>query len=195
MVKKNWHLFVAFFRSGMLGYGGGPSSIPLVHKEVVGTFKWMNDEEFSDVLALANALPGPIATKMAGYIGYRVAGVFGVLSAVIAATLPTIILMVILLTSLREYKDQPWVIGMTKGVVPVVGVMLAVLTWQFFQNSRKSLGFKVSLVHVVIGFILLQLLGVHPGIIIGGLLLYALLSPSKHKNKDTEKVRGGERTG
>ncbi|WNB92391.1 chromate transporter [Bacillus sp. NEB1478] len=195
MVKKNWNLFVAFFRSGMLGYGGGPSSIPLVHKEVVRTFKWMNDEEFGDVLALANALPGPIATKMAGYIGYRVAGVLGLLSAVIAATLPTIILMVVLLTSLREYKDQPWVIGMTKGVVPVVGVMLAVLTWQFFQSSKKSLGFKVSFVHVVIGFILLQLLGVHPGIIIAGLLLYALFSPSKDKNKDTLKVRGGEKTG
>ena len=71
------NIFIAFFRSGMLGFGGGPSSIPLVHKEVVGTFKWMDDDEFSDVLALGNTLPGPINTKMAGYIGYRVGGIMG----------------------------------------------------------------------------------------------------------------------
>jgi chromate transporter len=65
---KQIQLFFAFFRVGMLGYGGGPSSIPLVHKEVVEKYKWMNDDEFADVLALGNALPGPIATKMAGYI-------------------------------------------------------------------------------------------------------------------------------
>lgn len=56
----------------MLGYGGGPGSIPLIHKEVVDKYEWMSDEDFGDLLALANTLPGPIATKLAGYIGHRV---------------------------------------------------------------------------------------------------------------------------
>ena len=43
---KQLNIFIAFFRSGMLGFGGGPSSIPLVHKEVVGTYKWMDDQQF-----------------------------------------------------------------------------------------------------------------------------------------------------
>ncbi len=60
-----WRIFLAFFRVGMLGYGGGPASIPLVHKEVVDHYKWMTDEEFGDVLALGNTLPGPIVTKLA----------------------------------------------------------------------------------------------------------------------------------
>ena len=47
VVKLQLNIFIAFFRSGMLGFGGGPSSIPLVHKEVVGTFKWMDDQQFS----------------------------------------------------------------------------------------------------------------------------------------------------
>ena len=86
-MKLYINIFIAFFRSGMLGFGGGPSSIPLVHKEVVGTFKWMNDDEFSDVLALGNTLPGPINTKMAGYIGYRVGGIMGLIVALIAANI------------------------------------------------------------------------------------------------------------
>jgi chromate transporter len=189
------NLFLAFFRSGMLGYGGGPSSIPLVHKEVVGKYKWMNDEEFGDVLALGNTLPGPIATKMAGYIGYRVAGFLGLAIALLATILPTIILMILLLTSLREFKDQPWVQGMTKGVIPVVAVMLAVLTWQFYDSSKKSLGVKISLIHIFAGVLLLQFLGVHPGIVIGLLLAYALFGPVKEKKKNIVHVREGEKTG
>ncbi|MBU5195311.1 chromate transporter, partial [Vibrio cholerae] len=92
--------FLAFFRVGILGYGGGPSSIPLVKKEVVDKYKWMTDDEFSDVLALGNALPGPIATKMAGYIGWQVKGVFGMINAIIASVVPTILLMIVLLTFL-----------------------------------------------------------------------------------------------
>ena len=100
-------IFIAFFRSGMLGFGGGPSSIPLIHKEVVGTFKWMNDDEFSNVVALGNTLPGPINTKMAGYIGYRVGGMIGLLVALVAGVLPTVLLMLALLTSFNQFKDNP----------------------------------------------------------------------------------------
>ena len=49
---KQIDIFIAFFRSSILGYGGGPSTIPLVYKEVVDTYKWMKDEEFSEVLAI-----------------------------------------------------------------------------------------------------------------------------------------------
>jgi len=175
----------------MLGYGGGPSSIPLVHKEVVDKYKWMNDDEFADVLALGNTLPGPIATKMAGYIGYRVSGVIGMIIGVLATIVPTIILMVVLLTSLASFKDQPWVSGMTKAVVPVVGVMLATLTWDFFKKSKDSLGWLPASAVVVGSFILLSILGVHPGILIGGILLFALLK--KDKSKDVETPQNVER--
>jgi chromate transporter len=187
---KQLQLFTAFFRVGMLGYGGGPSSIPLVHKEVVDKYKWMNDEEFGDVLALGNTLPGPIATKMAGYIGYRVAGVFGMFNAVLATIIPSIFLMIILLTSLTSIKDQPWVAGMTKAVVPVVGVMLAVLTWQFYKKSKDGLGNKITILLVVSSVILLQLANIHPGILIASILLYALLKKDKEEKQGHQVERG-----
>jgi chromate transport protein ChrA len=71
-----WEIFMAFFIPGIVGYGGGPASIPLIHFEVVHRYGWLTVEEFGDVLALGNALPGPIATKMAGYIGYEIGGLF-----------------------------------------------------------------------------------------------------------------------
>ena len=81
-------IFLAFLIPGILGYGGGPSSIPLVEREVVGTYEWMTTAEFAEVLALGNALPGPILTKMGAYIGYEAGGVFGSIVAISESVLP-----------------------------------------------------------------------------------------------------------
>ncbi|MRG87879.1 chromate transporter [Salinibacillus xinjiangensis] len=182
-----WHIFLAFFRVGILGYGGGPSSIPLVQKEVVEKYKWLNDEDFANTLALGNSLPGPIATKMAGYIGYRVAGVVGMLNAILATILPTIVIMIILLTFLSSMSDKPWVQGMTQAVIPVVGVMLAVLTYDFLKKAKGGLGWTLTIVLAVVSLGLIEWLGIHPGILIAVLLIYAIAKPTKKtKDQDTE---------
>lgn len=183
-MKLQWEIFIAFFRVGIFGYGGGPASIPLVQKEVVERYKWMDNDEFGDILAIGNTLPGPIATKMAGYIGYRVGGYLGMLNAIMASIVPTIILMILFLTSLAAYKDQAWVQGMTHGVLPVVGVMMAVLTWQFFDKGREGLGWVKTSALVIISLIIIEFLGIHPGIIIAILLAYALVGGKK---KSSEK--------
>ncbi len=187
---KHLQLFLAFFRVGMLGYGGGPSSIPLVHKEVVDKYKWMNDDEFADVLALGNTLPGPIATKMAGYIGYRVAGILGLINATLSTILPTIILMIVLLTTISSVKDYPWVQGMTAAVVPVVGVMLATLTWDFFKKSQQSMGWVKSLAFICVSFLLMEILGVHPAILIVVLLVAAVMIKDEKTDKEGHVERG-----
>lgn len=178
---KQKDIFIAFFRSGILGFGGGPSTIPLVHKEVVETFKMMSDEDFSDVLSIGNTLPGPIATKMAGYIGYRVGGWLGMINALIATVLPTVIAMIVFLTSLGQFKDFNFVKGMTNGVVPIVAVMLGVLTWDFLKKSKKQLGWKIGAIILIPSFIAMIVLGIHPGIVIAILLILALALPIKKK--------------
>src|SRR3954469_13740763 len=91
-----WQLFLASFIPGILGYGGGPASIPLVENEVVKRYEWMTVQEFGEVLAIANSLPGPIAPKLAGYIGYEVGGIFGSIISVFASVAPSLILMLLL---------------------------------------------------------------------------------------------------
>lgn len=177
---------MAFFRVGMLGYGGGPSSIPLVKKEVVEKYKWMEADEFGDILALANALPGPIATKLAGYIGYRVGGGWGLFNGLFATMVPTVLLMILLMTVLNSYKDEPWVEGMAAAVIPVVAVMLLTMTWEFFKKSTKSsLGWVWTIVYVVVSVVLMQAVNIHPAIIIFALLLGSILK----KNSPAEENR------
>ncbi|ULT54776.1 chromate transporter [Neobacillus drentensis] len=183
-MKLQRNLFIAFFRSGLLGFGGGPSAIPLVHKEVVGTFKWMNDQEFSDILALANTLPGPIATKMAGYIGYRLGGTMGMINAILATVLPTILMMLVLLTSFNQFKNNPRVQGMTGAVVPIVGVMMGTLTWEFLKKSKNGWGWKKGFLLLAGSFIVMEIFHVHPGIVVGVLLIAALVIPDKKEKME-----------
>ncbi|WP_110666820.1 chromate transporter [Salinicola halophilus] len=180
-MKTQWQLFVAFLRIGLLGFGGGPSMIPLVRAEAVARYAWMNDDEFGDVLAIGNTLPGPIATKMAGYIGYRVGGVFGCINAIVAVVLPCVLAMVALLGLFTRYRDQRWIQGMSEGVIPVVMVMMAQLTWDFFAKSRVALGWLVTLIMGVIAGGLIYWLDIHPGLVIGAILIAALLRPSRDR--------------
>ncbi|CAM3683993.1 Chromate transporter [Halomonas casei] len=179
-----WQLFWAFFRVGIFGFGGGPSMIPLVRAEVVTRYQWLTDEEFADVLAIGNTLPGPIATKMPGYIGYRVGGTMGCIASVIAVIFPMIVAMIVMLGIFSRYHDVAWIRGMGQAVVPVVMVMMAQLTWDFFDKSKASLGWLVSIAMVIISAGLIYWLGIHPGWVIGAILLAALLRPSSKKKTE-----------
>lgn len=179
-------LFWAFTRIGLLGFGGGPAMIPLIQQEVVKRHAWLDDDEFADILAIGNTLPGPIATKMPGYIGYRVAGIAGCATAVIAVILPMIVAMVALLGLFTRYKDVAWIRGMGQAVVPVVMVMMAQLTLDFWNKSRLALGWIVSLIMASVAGVLIYVLGIHPGWVIGALLAAALLRPTP-KGKEASR--------
>ncbi|MCH4562015.1 chromate transporter [Halomonas sp. EGI 63088] len=182
-------IFCSFLRIGLLGFGGGPSMIPLVHQEAVKRHGWLKDEEFADILAIANTLPGPIATKMPGYIGYRVGGLLGCINAVLAVILPMIVAMILLLGLFSHYRDVGWIHGMGQAVVPVVMVMMAQLAWDFLNKSRLALGWTVSLLMAATSGGLIHWVGVHPGWIIGALLVTALLQPTREAGKTKEATQ------
>jgi len=175
LIKLYLNVFLAFFRSGMLCWGGGPASIPFVRREVVVRYKWMDDAAFAEVVAVGNALPGPINTKMAGYIGYRVGGIGGLLTGMLGMVVPTAVLMVVLLSTLAHFSEEAWAQGMTRAMVPVVGVMMAVMAWQFIAIAAKDLGWKVTAAHSVVVFALFWFLGLHPALVLGGLFLWAFI--------------------
>ncbi|MBT2638192.1 chromate transporter [Bacillus sp. ISL-39] len=170
-----FHIFLAFFIPGILGYGGGPASIPLIENEVVDRYGWMSVNEFSEVLAMGNALPGPIATKMAGYIGYAEGGILGAIVGVFATVAPSLILMISLLGLLMKFKDSPRVKRLTIVVRPVIAVLLGVMTYDFFFSSYEGVGLMHTILIGGISFILMEKFKVHPAYVIAGSLVYGAL--------------------
>ncbi|RAW05958.1 transporter [Halomonas elongata] len=161
-----WQLFLAFFVPNIVGYGGGPAIIPLIENEVVGKYGWMSSQGFAETLALGNALPSPIATKMAGYIGFDVAGVPGALIAVLATVAPSLLLMLAALGTLYRYRNSPRVKAMSQWVRPVVMVLMAYLTWAFLDEGLDTLGWLHTAIIGGISALLLMMTRVHPALVV-----------------------------
>jgi chromate transporter len=166
------HIFLAFFIPGILGYGGGPASIPLVENEVVDRYEWLSVTEFTEVLALGNALPGPIATKMAGYIGFQEGGWLGALVGIFATVAPSLLLMVAFLGLVYKFKDSPRVKNMSAYVKPTIAVLLGIMAYQFFFESFTGVGWMHTLFLAVLSFFLMEKVKVSPVFVIIGSLGY-----------------------
>lgn len=167
-------LFVAFSRANILGYGGGPSIIPLVRAEVVRHYEWMTMAEFTDALAMGYALPGPIATKMAAVVGYHVSGVPGAIAALIGTILPTAVLVLILFLFFSIYQDNPVVVSILRGIRPVV---LALLIWVVIDMAPTSVVSVSTGIIVVVTSLVFAFTSFHPAyaILLGGIIGYFLL--------------------
>jgi chromate transporter len=109
--------------------------IPILQNEVVDVQHWLTKEEFLDAYALGNALPGPIATKLSGYVGYKVAGWPGAMAGMLGMALPTVIAMVLLAALYFRYKETPFVSSFMKGVRPVILALLVIVVWEFIPAS------------------------------------------------------------
>lgn len=165
-------IFLSFLVANLLGYGGGPASIPLMYEEIVNRYNWLSNTEFSNMLAFTNALPGPVATKIAAYVGYGVGGWGGFLVALLATILPSAVALIFLLKLMRKYKNSMIVKGMTLLVQPVITALMLILTFEMFQDSYHSIGIIQSAAIAVVAFLLLQKWKVHPALVIVLAFLY-----------------------
>ncbi|MEG9295856.1 chromate transporter [Mangrovibacillus sp. Mu-81] len=185
-MKSYVDLTIGFARTGVTGYGGGPSTIPLIEYEAVKKYEWMTEEEFGQTLALANTLPGPIATKMAAYIGYKVNGGIGAAVAILAHILPSLFGMLFMLGLLYKFRTSPIVSGMVQGVTPIIGVMLLEMAYKFADKARKGLGIPIAFGLGGASLVLIHFLHLHPGIMIGACLLGAfIIAVYKKRAEDT----------
>lgn len=130
-----WQLFWGFFKVGILGYGGGPGSLSLIQAVAVDGYHWLDTSQFGEMLAVGNALPGPIATKMAAAIGWRLYGPVGALAALLGIVLPSLVLMLGLYQLLVTYRSNPYVAGLIRGVKPIVLVLLVGLVLDFAPSA------------------------------------------------------------
>ena len=153
-------------------YGGGPSTIPLMYEEIVERYKWLTNEEFSNVLALGNALPGPIATKIAAFVGYDTYGLAGVLIALTATIVPTVVLLIMLMNLLQRHRASPIIKGMTLLIQPILAMMMFVIIIQMSRDSLQTIGTLQFLLIGIVAYWALMMRKFHPAYVILGAFLY-----------------------
>jgi chromate transporter len=111
-------LFAVFFRIGLFSFGGGLAMLPLIYQSVQ-QFGFMAAEDFSDLLALSQVTPGPIAVNAATYVGLQSEGLIGAAAATIGVVLPAFIIMLIVCRILDRFRDSRLVQGAFEGIRPV----------------------------------------------------------------------------
>lgn len=169
-------LFIAFFRIGFFAVGGAYSFLPLIEREVVENYHWLDRPEFLEVLGIVRVLPGAISIKFATYTGYKVAGVPGAVVANIANLLPAVLFMVVAMLVYSKYKNIAIVKAGLEMIQYAVFAMLIVIAIQLVDKTQV---FHLKYLFVVIAsFVLFFLTKMHPAFIIIGAALYGMLVES-----------------
>jgi chromate transporter len=166
-------IFLTFFKIGAFTFGGGYAMLPIIQKEIVDNKKWFNDEEFLDSIAVTNSLPGLLAVNCATFVGYRVAGFAGAISAVLGAVVPSFVIILVIAIFFGYIRENPLVEYIFSGVRPAVVALIAYA----LVKLVKAMGINFMNISISLAVLLsILLLNFHPiaTIIICGILGFFL---------------------
>ena len=175
-------LFWVFFKIGTFTLGGGYAMIPLIQREIVDKKHWIDEEEFLNMIALAQAAPGIIAVNSAIFIGWRCGGWKGTTGAVLGAVLPSFAIILAIAMVFQNYKEQPAVEAVFKGIRPAVVALIAAPLWKMAKTAKIT---WLSAIVPITAALLIWLAHLSPAWVIFITLLATLLYTylkEKHKS-------------
>lgn len=176
-------LFYEFFKIGLFSFGGGYAMIPLI-SNVITRNGWMTPDEFTQIISIAEMTPGPIAVNSATFVGHKIAGIAGSVSATLGVAMPSLLLILFISKLFFKYSEHRITQSIFKGIRPVIaGLILAsALTIGrsvlFSHGSLTIETFKVeTFIIMLMIFFIAIVKKMHPVflILIGGALGYVTL--------------------
>ena len=141
-----FNLFWTYLKIGTFTLGGGYAMLPLIQREVVDRQAWIDEEEFLNMIALAQAAPGLIAVNSAIFIGWRVGGWRGVCGAVLGAVLPSFLIILALAMVFQDWKELPAVEAAFKGIRPAVVALIAAPLFKMAKSAK--IGWLTALIPI-----------------------------------------------
>ena len=133
--------------------------LPLIQREVVDVRGWIDEEEFLNMIALAQAAPGLIAVNSAIFIGWRVGGWRGVCGAVLGAVLPSFFIILAIAMVFQDWKELPAVEAAFKGIRPAVVALIAAPLFKMAKSAK--IGWLTALIPIAAA-LLIWLVHVNP---------------------------------
>jgi len=130
MIITYLKLFCTFAKIGMFTIGGGYAMIPLIEREIVKR-KWMSKEEFMEMFALTQSLPGVFAVNISIFVGYKLHKVSGSLVCALATILPSFVIMMLIAMFFARFQDNEVMIRIFNGIRPADFVSLYICGQSF----------------------------------------------------------------
>ena len=137
-LKTLFDLFITTFKIGLFTFGGGYAMIAVFENEFVSKKGWIHHEEFTDLIAIAESTPGPIAINSATYIGYKVGGFLGSVFSTIGMVLPSLIIIFIISLFFDAFLQIKIVEKAFKGIQACVAFLILSAGIKMFLKSKKD---------------------------------------------------------
>lgn len=184
-------LFLLFLKIGLFTFGGGYAMISLIRGEFIEKRKWITSEEFTDMIAISESTPGPLAINSATYVGYKLEGFWGALCATVGVVIPSFVIIFVISLFLEQFLEFRLVAAAFKGIQVAVAFLILTAGVKMFREMDKN---PVTLTIAVLTFgalLTLDILSLSFSsvwmILIGagiGLVAYAAMRIREHRRRD-----------
>lgn len=136
-------LFRTFFKVGLFTFGGGYAMLPILKDEVVDKHKWVKEKELLDYFSIGQSTPGIIAINVSTFVGYKLRGIVGAVTATAAMVLPSLIIITLVASVLKEYMHNAYLGYAFAGIR--IGVTALILNtvlgmWKNAVDDRIGIG-------------------------------------------------------
>ena len=195
-LKSLWLLFINMLKIGLFTFGGGYAMIHLLENEFVSKKKWIEEDEFMDLVVIAESTPGPIAINCSTYIGYKKEKILGAVLATLGMCIPSFTIIFFISLFFNQFLSIGWVASAFKGIqVCVVFLILSAGVKMLKKMKKKPFNLIVMsatfLCMVAFGVFAVSFSSIFYILISGfvGLLIYLI---GYFKSKKTPEKKEGE---
>ncbi|MCH5215764.1 MAG: chromate transporter [Muribaculaceae bacterium] len=193
-LKEYLQLFLSFLKIGAFTFGGGWAMISIIEREVVTDKKWIAKEEFLDLLAVAQSLPGILAVNIAVAVGNRIKGKTGSVVAAIGTIMPSfvIILLIAMYLTPETIKNNEILSRIFKGIRPAVVALIVAPVISSAKSAKINM--RTAIIPVAVALLIYSGIGVISNpilyILLGGVLGVIYYSHKQQKTVADKKEEG-----
>ncbi len=197
-LKTYLSLFLTMFKIGLFTFGGGYAMIAVIQRELVEKKRWIEQEEYLDVVAIAESTPGPLAINSATFIGYKICGVLGSVFATMGVVLPSFIIIFIISLFFDQFLQLKFVGYAFRGIQACVGFLILTAGIKMFKGLKKSMFNLTLFIISILTLTLLDLFALNFStvffVLIGGAIgLVAYLVSLIKNNPEKEEQEKGDK--
>ena len=188
-IKSLLNLFWTFFKIGLFTFGGGYAMVAVIEREIVEKRKYIGQEEFLDLIAIAESTPGPIAVNSATYIGYKLGGVLGSFFATLGVVLPSFLIIFIISFFYEKFLALEYVSYAFKGIQACVAFLIISAGIKMIKGLKKNLFNVIMFISTLVLMLVIKIFDLPISsiylILVGGLIgvIVWLFARKKVNNK------------
>ena len=133
-----FQLFWTFFKIGLFTFGGGYAMIAGIREQIVERKNWLDDDELTQIIAIAESTPGPIAINMATFVGYKKGGVLGAAMATLGVIVPSLAIIFTISLFLDAFMANPYVAYAFVGIKTAVAFLIIRAGWGMLKKVERK---------------------------------------------------------